>query len=842
MTIADGLDRVLQTKKDGAFYNPATGQTTEGMNVSGRVVYDSMGRVNQQGQPQFETGNVLRYQGAVGLVNPTVTSYDYMGRVVKKSLPDKSTIDISYRFEGGTLVTRTTDPERKIREEYRDARDRIVKVRQYLSGASIDTTYRYNPIGEILSVTDSGGNEIVSDYDTLGRRTSLITPDTGRTDYFYDVAGNLNRKVDENLRTKAESIRYEYDYNRLREIVYPESPHVTYTYGARGHSEAGRLTRVSNGSGVKTYTYGKLGEQTGMSRTVHRLSSASSDYSTNFSYRWDYLGRMDSITYPNAEVLTYHYDSGGRIESVRSEISGNTFEYIKHIGYDQFGQRNSIVYGNGIQTTYTYQPERRWIENIRTADATGRILQDKAYRFDRLGNILQVADEAGTRSAAQSYRYDDLYRLTGATGTSTDTILGAYQPQTSYAQDFAYDELGRITHKASSALKMPQQIRPAELNYESAYIYDPVHPHEAVRIGDQVYRYDANANVIKIINLKGVAEGVIPARPMSAPLTSVPSSVQYAQEAYGRYRSSDESPSGGGGGENSTAKPTYYAWDEENRLVDAEVAGNHTSFRYDEAGNRAIKTSESSETLYAGAMWQLNCSSVDHVATMHIFMGQMRIASKLVHPQESVSADITYQQANTFYYHTDHLGSSNVISDHNGNEFKCYEYTPDGEMWWERGADLLSKITYKFSGKEMDPETGLYYYGARYLNPVTGLWMSADPAMGLYLPVAPVSADARRHNQSLPGMGGLFNPVNLVSYAFAGDNPAKYSDPSGSIVDEPGAAKWMNEPGAQWFVCASIPKSGGVLDSGGGLRYHGRSRSVRERSHGYHLRSEQFHF
>ena len=61
------------------------------------------------------------------------------------------------------------------------------------------------------------------------------------------------------------------------------------------------------------------------------------------------------------------------------------------------------------------------------------------------------------------------------------------------------------------------------------------------------------------------------------------------------------------------------------------------------------------------------------------------------------------------------------------------------------------------TGKELDSETGLYYYGARYLDPRVSRWLSGDPALGEYVPVAPVSDEARKRNGNLPGMGGVFN-------------------------------------------------------------------------------------
>jgi RHS repeat-associated protein len=81
-------------------------------------------------------------------------------------------------------------------------------------------------------------------------------------------------------------------------------------------------------------------------------------------------------------------------------------------------------------------------------------------------------------------------------------------------------------------------------------------------------------------------------------------------------------------------------------------------------------------------------------------------------------------------------------------------------------------------------ETGLYYYGARYLDPRTSRWLSADPAVGEYIPVAPINDEARERNGNLPGMGGVFNYVNLHVYHYAGNNPVKYLDPDGSSLKD----------------------------------------------------------
>ena len=88
-------------------------------------------------------------------------------------------------------------------------------------------------------------------------------------------------------------------------------------------------------------------------------------------------------------------------------------------------------------------------------------------------------------------------------------------------------------------------------------------------------------------------------------------------------------------------------------------------------------------------------------------------------------------------------------------------------------------LRYRPVVKELDAETGLYYYGARYLDPKTSRWLSGDPAMGEYIPSAPVNEEARKRNGNLPGMGGVFNHVNLHVYHYAGNNPVILIDLDG---------------------------------------------------------------
>ena len=114
------------------------------------------------------------------------------------------------------------------------------------------------------------------------------------------------------------------------------------------------------------------------------------------------------------------------------------------------------------------------------------------------------------------------------------------------------------------------------------------------------------------------------------------------------------------------------------------------------------------------------------------------------------------------------------------------------------------------TGKEQDAETGLYYYGARYLDPRAGRWLSGDPAVSEYIPSAPVNDEARKRNESLPGMGGVFNYVNLHVYHYAGNNPVKYTDPDGKTLRDMLGLWWNN---AKTSVRAGGRQAKGVIDT-----------------------------
>ncbi|GHU66801.1 hypothetical protein FACS189447_08290 [Spirochaetia bacterium] len=507
-------------------------------------------------------------------------------------------------------------------------------------------------------------------------------------------------------------------------------------------------------------------------------------------YRSDYLGRMEEIEYPDGEVVKYGYDEGGQIRSAIGERVGKEFVYVKEIGYDQYGQRIYIEYGNndtnaqgnpmggGVKTWYTYDEERRLLKNI-LSEKEGKIYQDIHYDFDKVGNINGYENNAGRYSTRQEYTYDSLYQLIEAKGTSRQLEyeagnLEAYKAD--YIQSFGFDRIGNMTSKVSRESKTNLVRNGMDLNYDFEYTYykskEGHKTHKAEQIGNMYYKYDANGNVIEE-RAGGHRAGDI---------SSIP--YYYNNGVYStEYGFGLSKP---GTGKDETAYERVFTWDYRNQLIQSKDNRYTVHYRYGADGQRALKYTEGTrnETLYFNNMWQVSSTNEEErwLQSKHIFVGETRIATKSNYQERDGSTNNNYgfEQVHQYWYHGDHLGSAQLITNHLGVLHERIEYTPYGEVWIELkyNSDEAS-LPYRFTGKELDEETNLYYYGARYLDPRTSRWISGDPAMGEYIPGAPINDEVRKQNQNLPGGGGIYNIVNLHVFHYAGNNPIKYIDPDG---------------------------------------------------------------
>ncbi|WP_437631897.1 SpvB/TcaC N-terminal domain-containing protein [Sorangium sp. So ce854] len=781
VTFVDGLDRVIQTKKDLEKDQGPGAAPVVGMSVSGRVVFDERGRIASQGQPVFDTGAATAFV-EVPLKHPTVFAYDVLSRVIEVREPDDEAGEVAtttrYDIEAldgvAMFVATETDPKEKVRKAYQDVDNAIVAVeeRNRLHGSETWTTlvtrYAYNPVGELVRVTDARGNVTTAEYDTVGRMVALTSPDTGRAEWRYDLSGNLGARQTAKLAAEGAGklIRYEYEHNRLRRVDYPDSPDVTYVYGEPDEAgdehgnRAGRLVEEQSEAGKRTFSYDRLGNVAKLATEFPRLREPHrGPYQATMEYEGDAFGRLLSMKFPGsgAEVVTYGYDRGGL---VRSAVGTNTqtnpqhpdepavTQYLQHIGYDEFEQRVRVVHGNGIATSYRYYEKSRRLEQI-NAEHRDRYLVERGlparpflqmrYDYDAAGNLEQVRNEATydpdmpgsvrVGPTTHDYGYDDLYQLVLAEGRYQDWSDRQYR----YRVALEHDEIGNILVKDQASYSYVPQTCPTaeecdewreeqpirEQTYRSVYRYTGPQPHAPRQIDEQL-----------------VAE--------SSPWVRV---IRY--DASGNQT----------GWTYPGAGTRVTEWDEENRVRRVSQNGQELSrVLYDGDGERRVHqhhVSGEEETAYHDQHLTLRDG---RFVTKHIYAGPTRIASKM-------DPD-WFRDPPTIYYHPDHLGSTSFASNNEQALTQRDEYFPGGELWIDASDSRYElRRAYVFTGKELDQATGLYYFGARYYDPRMSVWLSPDPILAEYMRGGPA--------------GGVFNPGNLGLYSYTLNNPVNLVDPDG---------------------------------------------------------------
>ena len=442
-TYFDGLGRTMTTKSTG----------TDSKIIVSNTEYDLRGAVTRTSVPVFEPATPTQW---------TQNLYDPMGRIIQTTNPD-GTRGLAC-FDDWTTVTIDANNHRK--RTTRDAYGRVATVQEYTGTyTSCDasegtpystTTYSYDDLGNLLTLTDTLGNQSSMNYDSLSRKTSMQDPDMGTWTYTYDVNGNLTQQSD----AKGQQIHFQYDaLNRRVQKDFDTAKNlgsgdVIYTYDGSAHHRIGRLQEVQDSIGTTTFFYDIMGRVTKTNKIVD-----STTYTTQSAY--DNLGRVTALTYPDNSTVTQTYN-GPQLEQVKEDST----IYASYGGFNALGQPSTLTLGNGVTTTYTYDAQNFRLKTLKTEKGS-TVLQDLGYSFDAGGNVTQLTDAT---HGNQTFDYDDLDRLTSATG-SYPTIT------------YAYNAIGNMTSNS-------------QLGTYSYPDSGSARPHTVTSAGGKTYNYDANGNMI----------------------------------------------------------------------------------------------------------------------------------------------------------------------------------------------------------------------------------------------------------------------------------------------------------------------------------------------------------
>jgi RHS repeat-associated protein len=768
--LTDGLGRELQIKKKATIFNPIENQESDSLIVSGRVFFDAYGRIVKSYLPITESlsaDSIFNY--TTSNYPPTFTCYDVLDRATKITTPDSRTSFITYGF-GNDYFGKTrfkkvlTDPLNNSIAFYTDYRDKNTTIVDAFGEA---TRMSYNAMGELTDSYDPEGNLTHFDYDISGKLLQRLHPDAGITRYSYDPAGNIISMKTQNLINQSSEVRYNYFYNQLTEISYPQNPenNVYYKYGSSGSgNQTGRIITQQDASGVQNFYYGKLGE---LIKNIHTFVMPEGKTYT-FETRWNYdtWNRITDISYPDGEKIAYYYNNGGQLRSMQSDVNN----YISYIGYDKYEKRLRIDYGNGTYAKYQYNQLNQQLSNLTSFNSLNEQMQNIDYQYDDVNNITSIANNAQTMSNGMggtyyyNYFYDMNYRLINSSGS--------FNGSNNFELNMQYSPSGNIIQKAQYAETNINGL-PFNINYNRDYSYNITQPHTIEQINNEIsFKWDANGNLIN-------------------------------------YQTQGEFPF-----------LRNHCWDEENRLMAVKDLNYLSHYIYDAGGERVWKITGEVErmqinykdyidyvslnniTLYVNPYFVAN----DREYTKHYYIEGQRVCSKLggglansltdfndqlqpifkdyneikavLHERISRNSECVEQKADgvslrdqleslerlygvnnpehyLYFYHSDHLGSSSFITDADGIATQHLQYLPFGEQFIEQRYDAPYFTPYKFSAKEKDEETQYSYFGARYYDADLSIWLSVDPMAHLR--------------------------ESLTPYNYCSNNPIMRTDPTGAL-------------------------------------------------------------
>ncbi len=211
---------------------------------------------------------------------------------------------------------------------------------------------------------------------------------------------------------------------------------------------------------------------------------------------------------------------------------------------------------------------------------------------------------------------------------------------------------------------------------------------------------------------------------------------------------------------------TTYTWDSENRLTGIsgfrpDCSTLSASYKYDALGRRIEKNVDGTATKYL----------YDEQDILAEYDGNNQLLTRYVHGKGIDEPISLTKNGQTYFYHTDALGSVIAITDSAGNVVQRYEYDSFGNIISMSDPDFIQPYTY--TSREYDPESGLYFYRARYYDDKVGRFISEDPILKPGNPNAPFMLRYL-----------LKTPASLHAYGYAKNNPLRYTDPTGTLSCE----------------------------------------------------------
>lgn len=474
----DQLGRIRLARQLEDSTNQSATDETQGIKVQTRYLFSGSNSYQCVSNPY--RADYSSNAGAEGSMGWTRSKSDNGGRLTEvqtfggAGLPgpwgSNSTSTGTVTTAYNANLTTVTDQTSRVRRSVTDGLGRLVRVDEPdKDSGNLDdgngnpvqpTSYAYDVLGNLLTVTQGSQTPRSFSYDSLSRLGSASNPESGTINYTYDNDGNLLTKTD----ARSVVATYVYDpLNRVTSRSYSDStPTVTYSYDPNITYGKGRLASVS--SSVSSYSYSSY-DATGK---VLAGSQTLGSQTYSLSYGYDLSGHLTSMTYPSGRTVSYAYDNLGRTSNFSGNLGdGTTRTYSTGITYASAGQMTQEQFGTAtaIYNKLFYNSRGQLAEVLASTTGSdsswnrGKIINDYSDQCSGVscngtnnnGNLRKQTtyvpnNEQNTSSTSwyQQYDYDSLNRLQRVHEYTGNTNLD-------WQQEYVYDVWGnRTVHQTNT--------------------------------------------------------------------------------------------------------------------------------------------------------------------------------------------------------------------------------------------------------------------------------------------------------------------------------------------------------------------------------------------------------
>ena len=662
--------------------------------VTNFTSYDNSGRLLSMTDPNgYVTdmtydarGRLLTSTIAAGSNSAATTTFEYdgVGNATKIILPSLN--ELNYTYDAAQRLTRITDRQGHyiqytldnlgnrtqedvfssgdvLRRTQSRVFDQLSRMIQSIGGENQLTVFGYDGNGNQVSKLDPLGRNSTSEYDSLQRLIKQTDADTNDTLYAYDTQDNLTQVTD----PRGIVTSYTYDgFNFLTQLDSKDTGITIYT-----NDDAGNRTSKTSARNILTnYHYDSFNRLT----QIEYPGAAGLNVDFEYDTGTNRVGRLYRVL-DNTGAYIYYYNKRGEVSRLRRNTQGSLYD-IRYF-YDKAGNVTKIEYPSGKTIQYVYNSIKR-VREVRLIDGgtTTNLATGIVYRqFGPMQKLIYGNGLINTIGYDLDYRarnnrvlpVQDLRFFYDAANNITD-INDIVEP--SKHQDFIYDNLDRLTS--------------ADGGYGVlSYTYDEV--------GNRLTRSDpANTNTYTINATRNRINNYS---------DSAGNLIDYNHNATGSVTKIDTDT---------------YSYNRYERMSVATVDGVATTYRYDGKGQRTVKTDAAGvKTIFifdnAGQLISENQADGTTIRE-YVYLNGQPLAM--------------LESGNIYYYHNDHLGTPQKMTDSAQIIVWQADYNPFG------AATLVTNTVtnnIRLPGQYFDTESGLHYNYFRDYSPADGRYIQADP-------------------------------------------------------------------------------------------------------------------